>query len=149
MHFTTRSTHSSQALLSSSFHWSTWSQQRLECTVTAQGTEEKSFNQGQVAHTSESRKIKKGLGADSSKKTRMFMVCHSTCHILILSFGMCYLVGTKCTRQRVFTFLKEHKSTPLIGIFSLSHFKYFGNGGEERGCSSSKTIFEDVVYFRV
>lgn len=32
-------------------------------TVTARGTEEKSFNQEQVAHTSESRKNKKGTGS--------------------------------------------------------------------------------------
>lgn len=92
--------------------------------MTAQGTEEKSFNWEQVAHTSESRKIKKGLGADSSRKTRMFMVCHSTCHILILNIGMCYLIGTKDQGQRLFTCLNEHKSTPLIDIFSLSLCTY-------------------------
>lgn len=66
-----RTTHSPQTVLSSreSFHCNPMSLQRLECTMTAQGTEEKSFKQGQVAHTSESRKRKKGLGADNSKKT--------------------------------------------------------------------------------
>lgn len=77
-----------------------------------------------MAHASESRKMQKGLGADSSKKTRMFMVCHSTCHILILDIGMCYSVGTKDMGQRVLTFLNELKLTPLIDISGLSLFIY-------------------------
>lgn len=114
----------------------------------AQGTEEKPFDQKQMAQTSANRKIKKGRRADSSEKTRMLMVCHSTCHILILSIGMCYLVGTKDMRQRVLTFLYEDKLTPLIDIFRHCHFHILCLGGwvEERGCSSSKTIFEDVYF---
>lgn len=52
------------------------------------------------------------------------MVCHSTCHILILDIGMCYSVGTKDMGKRVLTFLNELKLTPLIDISGLSLFIY-------------------------
>lgn len=54
---------------------------------------------------------------------------------------MCYLVGTKDQGQRVFTFLNEHKLTPLIDKFSLSLFTYtlfWEWGGEEGGVPLQK-----------
>lgn len=82
------------------------------------------------------------------------MVSHYISQILIVNTGMCYLAGTKDQGKRTLTLLNDHKSTPLIDKSSLSLFRFllfilFWGVGVCVCKSSSKTIFEDVAYFRV
>lgn len=77
------------------------------------------------------------------------MVSHYTSQILILNIGMCYLAGTKDQGKTTLTLLNDHKSTPLTDMSGLSLFIFLLFTLFQGGGSSLKTIFEDVVYFRV